>query len=216
TLLEMLVALTVLGFLMVGLNEGVRTGLGMWSRQARQIGRSADRQYRGIGFDRPHLTQPDRRHSAGSGCTAGSGRPIACHIVLGHGGPPRFRGRHADRAWNHAPRRYHSGTAGRAAGSAVDSTLSRADSHTSAPQRNRTAARCRSHRICLLGNAGSGLAGDLACTMERFGNAAADPDPRELSGGRPPSLAGYDRRAAARLARGKTSTGLKASRPERM
>ncbi len=40
TLLEMLVALTVLGFLMVGLNEGVRTGLGMWSRQARQIGRS--------------------------------------------------------------------------------------------------------------------------------------------------------------------------------
>src|SRR5204862_7508800 len=52
--------------------------------------------------------------------------------------------------------------------------------------------------------------------MERFGNAAADPDPRELSGGRPPSLAGYDRRAAATLARGKTSTGLKAARPGRM
>jgi general secretion pathway protein J len=42
TLLEMLVALTVLGFLMVGLNEGVRTGLGMWSRQARQIGSIAE------------------------------------------------------------------------------------------------------------------------------------------------------------------------------
>jgi general secretion pathway protein J len=42
TLLEMLVALTVLGFLMVGLNEGVRTGLGMWSREARQIGSIAE------------------------------------------------------------------------------------------------------------------------------------------------------------------------------
>src|SRR5438045_9055207 len=42
TLLEMLVALTVLGLLMVGLNEGVRTGLGMWSRQARQIGSIAE------------------------------------------------------------------------------------------------------------------------------------------------------------------------------
>src|SRR5205814_9219231 len=42
TLLEMLVALTVLGFLMVGLNEGVRTGLGMWSRQAREIGSIAE------------------------------------------------------------------------------------------------------------------------------------------------------------------------------
>jgi len=31
SLLEMLVALTVLGLLMAGLNEGVRTGLGLWN-----------------------------------------------------------------------------------------------------------------------------------------------------------------------------------------
>ena len=37
SLLEMLVALTVLGLLMVGLNEGVRTGLGLWSAQTRQV-----------------------------------------------------------------------------------------------------------------------------------------------------------------------------------
>jgi general secretion pathway protein J len=38
SLLEMLVALTVLGLLMVGLNEGVRTGLGLWSAQTRHVG----------------------------------------------------------------------------------------------------------------------------------------------------------------------------------
>src|SRR5437868_3003631 len=42
TLLEMLVALTVLGFLMVGLNEGVRTGLGIWRTQTRQISGMAE------------------------------------------------------------------------------------------------------------------------------------------------------------------------------
>jgi general secretion pathway protein J len=42
TLLELLVALTVLGFLMVGLNQGVRTGLDFWSVQNRLIGRTAE------------------------------------------------------------------------------------------------------------------------------------------------------------------------------
>ena len=37
TLLEVLVALTVLGFLIIGLNAGVRTGLGVWHRQTRQL-----------------------------------------------------------------------------------------------------------------------------------------------------------------------------------
>jgi prepilin-type N-terminal cleavage/methylation domain-containing protein len=38
SLLEMLVALTVLGLLMAGLNEGVRTGLGLWNAQTRHVG----------------------------------------------------------------------------------------------------------------------------------------------------------------------------------
>lgn len=42
TLLETLVALTVLGFLLIGLNQGVRTGLGVWHAQARQIGTVAE------------------------------------------------------------------------------------------------------------------------------------------------------------------------------
>ncbi|MBV9584091.1 MAG: prepilin-type N-terminal cleavage/methylation domain-containing protein [Alphaproteobacteria bacterium] len=37
TLLEVVVALTVLGFLIIGLNAGVRTGLGIWHRQTRQM-----------------------------------------------------------------------------------------------------------------------------------------------------------------------------------
>jgi len=42
SLLEMLVALTVLGFLMVGLNQGVHTGLRLWAAQSRQIRVTAD------------------------------------------------------------------------------------------------------------------------------------------------------------------------------
>jgi general secretion pathway protein J len=42
TLLEMLVVLIVLGFLMLGLNQGVRTGLGLWTVQSRQIGNTAE------------------------------------------------------------------------------------------------------------------------------------------------------------------------------
>lgn len=42
TLLEILVALVVLGLLMVGLAQGVRTGLAMWHAQARRIDRVAD------------------------------------------------------------------------------------------------------------------------------------------------------------------------------
>ena len=42
TLLEMLVVLIVLGFLMLGLNQGVRTGLGFWTVQSRQIGNTAE------------------------------------------------------------------------------------------------------------------------------------------------------------------------------
>jgi general secretion pathway protein J len=42
TLLEMLVALTVLGFLVIGLNEGIRTGFGIWSAHTRQIGGIAE------------------------------------------------------------------------------------------------------------------------------------------------------------------------------
>ncbi len=42
TLLEVVVALAVLGFLMVGLAQGVRFGLAAWSRQDRVIDRRAD------------------------------------------------------------------------------------------------------------------------------------------------------------------------------
>jgi general secretion pathway protein J len=42
TLLEMLVALVVLGFLMVGLTQGVRAGLTMWGAQARRVGETMD------------------------------------------------------------------------------------------------------------------------------------------------------------------------------
>ena len=42
TLLEMLVALIVLSFLIVGLNQGVQTGLGIWRAQARQVGHVAE------------------------------------------------------------------------------------------------------------------------------------------------------------------------------
>ncbi len=42
SLLEMLVVLIVLGFLMLGLNQGVRTGLGFWTVQSRQIGNTAE------------------------------------------------------------------------------------------------------------------------------------------------------------------------------
>jgi general secretion pathway protein J len=42
SLLEMLVVLIVLGFLMLGLNQGVRTGLGFWTVQSRQIGSMAE------------------------------------------------------------------------------------------------------------------------------------------------------------------------------
>ena len=42
TLLEMLVALTVLSFLVVALNQGVRTGLEFWGVQNRQIDRLAE------------------------------------------------------------------------------------------------------------------------------------------------------------------------------
>ena len=42
TLLELLVALVVLGFLMVGLTQGVRTGLAMWGAQTRRLGETAE------------------------------------------------------------------------------------------------------------------------------------------------------------------------------
>ena len=42
TLLEILVALVVLGFLMVGLTQGVRAGLTMWGAQTRRVGETAD------------------------------------------------------------------------------------------------------------------------------------------------------------------------------
>lgn len=42
TLLEVLVALVVLGFLMVGLTQGLRLGLGAWGRQSTMIARRED------------------------------------------------------------------------------------------------------------------------------------------------------------------------------
>jgi general secretion pathway protein J len=42
TLLETLVALVVLGFLVVGLTHGVRTGLALWSAQSRRLDEAAD------------------------------------------------------------------------------------------------------------------------------------------------------------------------------
>src|SRR6266446_5733188 len=42
TLLELLVVLVVLGFLMVGLTQGVRAGLTMWGAQTRRVGETAD------------------------------------------------------------------------------------------------------------------------------------------------------------------------------
>src|SRR5438034_9834053 len=42
TLLEMLVVLGVLGFLMVGLTQGVRAGLTIWGAQTRRVAETAD------------------------------------------------------------------------------------------------------------------------------------------------------------------------------
>jgi general secretion pathway protein J len=42
TLIEVLVALAVLGFLMLGLSEGLRFGLAAWDSQARLLGRGGD------------------------------------------------------------------------------------------------------------------------------------------------------------------------------
>jgi general secretion pathway protein J len=42
TLLELLVALLVLGLLVVGLTQGVRAGLSMWSAQSRRLGETAE------------------------------------------------------------------------------------------------------------------------------------------------------------------------------
>ena len=42
TLLELLVALLVLGFLVVGLTQGVRTGLTMWGAQTRRVGETGE------------------------------------------------------------------------------------------------------------------------------------------------------------------------------
>jgi len=42
TLLEMLVVVVVLGFLVVGLTQGVRAGLTLWDAQARRVGETAE------------------------------------------------------------------------------------------------------------------------------------------------------------------------------
>ena len=42
TLLEMLVVVTVLGFLIIGLTQGVRTGLTLWEAQSRRIGETSE------------------------------------------------------------------------------------------------------------------------------------------------------------------------------
>lgn len=42
TLLEMLVALSVFGFLLIALNRGVQTGLGIWNVQARRVNTTWD------------------------------------------------------------------------------------------------------------------------------------------------------------------------------
>jgi general secretion pathway protein J len=42
TLLEMLVVVAVLGFLMIGLTQGVRTGLTLWEAQSRRMGETAE------------------------------------------------------------------------------------------------------------------------------------------------------------------------------
>jgi general secretion pathway protein J len=42
TLLETLVVVVVLGFLMVGLTHGVRTGLSLWEAQTRRVGETAE------------------------------------------------------------------------------------------------------------------------------------------------------------------------------
>ncbi len=42
TLLEMVVVVTVLGFLIIGLTQGVRTGLALWEAQSRRVGETAE------------------------------------------------------------------------------------------------------------------------------------------------------------------------------
>jgi general secretion pathway protein J len=42
TLLEMIVVVTVLGFLIIGLTQGVRTGLTLWEAQSRRVGETAE------------------------------------------------------------------------------------------------------------------------------------------------------------------------------
>jgi general secretion pathway protein J len=42
TLLEIIVALVVFGFLLIGLNAGTRTGLALWNAQARRVGQTEE------------------------------------------------------------------------------------------------------------------------------------------------------------------------------
>lgn len=42
TLLEILVVVTVLGFLIIGLTQGVRTGLTLWEAQSRRVGETSE------------------------------------------------------------------------------------------------------------------------------------------------------------------------------
>jgi prepilin-type N-terminal cleavage/methylation domain-containing protein len=71
TLLEMLVVVAVLGFLMIGLTQGVRTGLTLWEAQSRRMGETAEldaaaRVLRALRRRSAHRARnhPARRHHA--------------------------------------------------------------------------------------------------------------------------------------------------------
>jgi general secretion pathway protein J len=75
TLLEILVVLVVLGFLVVGLTRGVRTGLTLWDAQTRRIGETGEldagaRVLRTllsrIWVPPPRLLDPEAAHTTGS------------------------------------------------------------------------------------------------------------------------------------------------------
>jgi general secretion pathway protein J len=80
TLLEILVALIVLGLLVVGLTRGVRTGLMLWDAQARRVGETAELDAEArmlriilseIWIPPPRLLDPEGAHAAQSAGQSG-------------------------------------------------------------------------------------------------------------------------------------------------
>ena len=96
----MLVVVVVLGFLMIGLTQGVRAGLTLWEAQSRRIGETAelDAAARILRTLLSGIVRPRRPLSSA---------PDSGAAAQGHRRQPRLYRRSADRARNHPARQYH-------------------------------------------------------------------------------------------------------------